>query len=145
MRPSSDHNQFLQSRISSTPGPGIPRAERDTTMSELELSIKALDSSKAAGADEVTNSMIKHLPDAGKQRLLSIYNNALLSGCVPDDWRVGEVVLVLEQNPPTNIENYRPITLISCVSKLMTRILARRISSAVESSSILGPEQQGFR
>ena len=110
------------------------------TMLELESGIKALDSSKAAGADGVTNSMIKHLPDAGNQRLLSIYNNALLSGCVPDDWRVGEVVLVLKKNPPTNIENYRPITLISCVSKLMTRILARRISSAVEFSSILGPE-----
>ena len=57
----------------------------------------------------------------------------------------GWVVLVIKKNPPTNIENYRLITLISCVSKLMTRILARRISSAVESSSILGPEQQGFR
>ena len=77
------------------------------TMLELEFNIEALDTSKAAGADGVTNAMIKHLPVSGKQHLLSIYNNFLLSGCVPDDWRVGEVVLVLKKNPPTNIKNYR--------------------------------------
>ena len=52
------------------------------TMPELEFNIVALDTSKAAGADGVTNAMIRHLPASGKQRLLSIYNNALLSGCV---------------------------------------------------------------
>ena len=69
----------------------------------------------------------------------------LFCPAVLDDWRVGEVILVLRKNPPTNIENYHPITLISCVSKLMTWILACHISSAVESSCILGLEQQGFR
>ena len=89
--------------------------------------------------------MIKHLLVSGKQCLLSIYNNALLFGCVLEDWRVGEVVFVLKKNPSTNIEYYCLITLISCVSKLMTRILDFCISSAVESSCILGLEQQGFR
>ena len=114
-------------------------------MSELEANIKDLDISKAEGADGVTNAMIKNLPQNGKEKLLEIYNNVLLSGCVPSDWRVGEIVLVLKKKPITLVENYRPITLISCISKLMTKILAKRISSAVESSRILGPEQQGFR
>ena len=100
------------------------------TMLELEFNIEALDTSKASGADGVTNALIKHLLVSGKQCLLSIYNNALLSGCVPDDWWEGEVVLILKKNPPTNIENYRLITLISCVSKLMTQILARPITHA---------------
>ena len=55
------------------------------TMAELEINIRDLDTSKAEGADGVTNSMIKHLSFSGKQRLLSFYKNAFLSGCAPDD------------------------------------------------------------
>ena len=89
--------------------------------------------------------MLKNLPEAAEKKLVEIFNNVLISGCVPEDWEIGEVVLALKKNPPTCIENYLPITLISCISKLMTKIIAKRISAAVESSQILGPEQQGFR
>ena len=41
--------------------------------------------------------------------------------------------------------NYRPITLISCVSNLLTKILAKRLSAAVEINDIIGMEQNGFR
>ena len=115
------------------------------TLQELECNISDLNTSKAEGADGVTNAMIKELPLSGRLKLVEIFNNVLLSGCVPEDWRVGEVILILKKNPPTDINNYRPITLISCISKLLTKILARRVSAAVESSKILGPEQQGFR
>ena len=41
--------------------------------------------------------MIKNLPQNGKEKLLEIYNNVLLSGCVPSNYRVGQIVLVLEK------------------------------------------------
>ena len=44
-----------------------------------------------------------------------------------------------------DINNYRPITLISCVSKLWTKIMARRVSASIEVEDIIGPEQNGFR
>ena len=119
--------------------------DAEFSIDELNANISELDITKAEGEDGITNAMIKNLPTVAKEKLLEIFNNALLSGSVPDDWRVGEVVLVLKKNPPTIIDNYRPITLISCISKLMTKMLAKRISAAVESSNILGPEQQGFR
>ena len=57
--------------------------------------------------------------------------------------KVGKVVLMIRKNPPTCIENYRPIN--SCKSKLMAKIIAKRISAAAESLQNLGLEQQGFR
>ena len=45
----------------------------------------------------------------------------------------------------TDINNYRPITLISCVFKILTKILAKRISAALDNEDIVGPEQNGFR
>ena len=78
------------------------------------INIKELDISKTEGTDGITNAMIKNLPQAGKDKLLTIYNNIPLSGCIPEDWKIGEIVLILKKNPPTDIENYRPITLTSC-------------------------------
>ena len=53
--------------------------------------------------------------------------------------------MVFKKPPQTDIGNYCPITLISCISKLITKILAKRISLAVEKNDLIGPEQSGFR
>ena len=52
---------------------------------ELESNIKELDESKAEGNDGISNAMIKNLPDNAKFKLMEIYNNILLSWCVPGD------------------------------------------------------------
>ena len=56
----------------------------------METNIKELNESKAEGNDEITNAMIKNLPDNAKLILMEIYNNILLSGCVPEDWKAGD-------------------------------------------------------
>ena len=66
-------------------------------------------------------------------------------GRIPEDWKAGKVKLILKQPPEMDIANYRPITLISCVRKVLTKLLAKRISEAVGNSNILYLEQNGFR
>ena len=75
-------------------------------------------------------------------KLLDIFNNVFLSGCVPEDWNMGDVVLLVKKNPPSMAENYHPI---SCVSKFLTKILVKLVSLSVESSGVLGTQQQGLR
>ena len=77
--------------------------------------------------------------------LLEMFNNVMTGAQIPSDWKIGDIVLILKKPPRTDINNYRPITLISCVSKLLTKILAKRVSTAVEKEDIIGPEQSGFR
>ena len=55
------------------------------------------------------------------------------------------MVLLLKRAPGSNIDNYRPITLISTISKLMTKIIGVRISKAAESSLLVNESQNGFR
>ena len=59
--------------------------------------------------------------------------------------RLETIVLILKKPPCTDINNYPPITHISCVLKLFTKILAKRVSAAVEKEDIIGPYQSGFR
>ena len=41
--------------------------------------------------------MLKNLPEAAEKKLVEIFNNVLISGCVPEDWEIGEVVLALKK------------------------------------------------
>ena len=102
-------------------------------------------STKAEGLDGITNSMLKNAGTVAHTSLLAMFNNVLVSGRTPSTWKEGDIALILKKPPQTDVSNYRPITLISCVSKLLTRILAQCLSVAVELDDIIGPEQNGFR
>ena len=115
------------------------------TSKELDETISSLQSDKAEGQDGITNEMLKNTGVQARKMILEMFNNIMAGGLVPPDWKVGDVVLVLKKPPQTNVSNYRPITLISCVFKLLTKILAKRLSAAVDKEDIVGPEQNGFR
>ena len=55
------------------------------------------------------------------------------------------MVLLLKRTPATVLANYRPITLISYISKVFTKILAQHISQGVLEVDLLGEHLQGFR
>ena len=112
---------------------------------ELSVAIAQLDVDKAEGLDGVTNSMIKNTGLVARDSLLAMFNNILVSGRTPSTWKEGDIALILKKLPQTDVGNYRPITLISCVPKLLTKILVKRLSVAVEFDDIIGPNQNGFR
>ena len=118
---------------------------KPVTLSELNRNIDNLDSSKAEGLDGVTNGMLKNTGPVACKLLLEMFNNVMSGSQVPSDWKLGDVVLILKKPLNTNINNYRPITLISCISKLLTRLLAKRLSEVIETEDIVGLEQNGFR
>jgi len=86
------------------------------TPKELDDTINSLQSDKAEGQDGITNEMLKNTGVQARKMILDMFNNIMVSGLVPPDWKVGDVVLVLKKPPQTDVSNYRPITLISCVS-----------------------------
>ena len=102
-------------------------------LSELESTLLTLDCSKAEGMDQVTNSMLQNTGPVAREMLLTMFNNVLVGGQSPDSLKEGNLVLILKKPPRTDISNYRPITLISCVSKVLTKMLAQCLSTAIES------------
>ena len=82
---------------------------------------------------------------ANSLMILMLFNNVLVAGINLDEWKAGEVILLLKRPLASNISNYRPITLISCLSKLLTKILANRILSALEDAGVIDDTQNGFR
>ena len=78
--------------------------------------------------------------------VVQLFNLVLNTGIIPTDWSIGIVVpLYKNKGSFDDPDNYRGITLLSCLGKLFTAAINARLTSYLESIGILGDEQAGFR
>lgn len=117
----------------------------DFTYEELKQAIKETSLDKSAGLDRVKNELLKHLPETVERQVLKFFNKVKREKKTPKEWRRGRVRLLHKGKDKTDLGNYRPITLCSCLSKLFTRMLNKRMSEVVEKDKLLPKEQAGFR
>ncbi|KAK7115386.1 hypothetical protein V1264_001263 [Littorina saxatilis] len=118
----------------------------DFTIHELKSSTRQLKNKKAPGKDGITNEMIRHLGSHTKQKLLGIYNQSWNSGVFPFSWKEAILTPVLKKGKDRhNKTSYRPISLLSCLSKLMERMVNRRLQHHLEKNGLINPTQSGFR
>ena len=113
---------------------------------EFEDSLKLLKPKQAPGSDKITNDMLTHLGPLAKKKLLQIFNSSWKSGKIPTIWKKAIMIPILKIGKPRNqVDSYRPISLTSCVCKLMERIINSRLTWILETENQLVDEQGGFR
>ena len=75
-----------------------------------------------------------------------LFNNVLVSGEVPEVWCTGVILPIFKNKGDENSpDNYRGITILSCLGKLFSSVLNNRINMFLEDSGLLAEEQAGFR
>ena len=102
------------------------------TLAELEHSL-SLSKSKSTGTDNIPYEFLKHLTAEQLSSLLNFYNYVYKTG-YPIQWSQGLVIPILKQGKASHLkESYRPITLTNCLSKLLERMVTRRLQEYLES------------
>ena len=77
--------------------------------------------------------------------LATIYNKILLRSCAPEIWTRGKTILIHKGGNPEEPENFRMITLTSCLIKPLHLILARKLESYMITNGYLDEKvQKGF-
>lgn len=75
-----------------------------------------------------------------------LFNKILSTAKIPETWLNGIIVPIYKgKGSRTEADNYRGITLLSCLGKLFTSILNTRITFFVEDTNVLNEFQTGFR
>jgi len=75
-----------------------------------------------------------------------LFNAILDSSCIPESWLLGQIIPILKNKGSIeNPENYRPITILSCLGKLFTTVLNCRMTSFLKTNELLYMNQAGFR
>ena len=116
------------------------------TEEEVLCAIKSLKNGKAVGIDEVRNEFIKHSSPQLISIFCKLFNKVLDTGIVPEQWVQGIIIPIYKGKGDTDqCDNYRGITLLSCVGKVFTSILNKRLTTFIEDNHILLANQAGFR
>ena len=126
--------------------PGNDGLNTDFTIEEISKVVAHLKNGKSPGCDYVINEFIKSaFPKLSKIRCM-LFNIVLSSGHVPDEWSIGYIIpLYKNKGEKHNPDNYRGITLLSCIGKLFTSVLNYRLNKYLDEYKLLGEEQAGFR
>ena len=96
--------------------------------------------------DEIMNEYIKESCNIFLPIYVKLFNLILVSGHIPEFWTVGIIKpLYKSKGDPTLPENYRPITILSCMGKLFTAILNSRLNNYLKENNLLNETQAGFR
>ena len=118
----------------------------DFKMHELISSIRDLKNNSSPGTDKITNEMIKHLPQLGLEKLLQLFNATWKCRKIPSTWQHALILPFAKPNKDaTTPENYRPISLTSCLCKLMEKMVTCRLTCHLEKNNLLNENQTGFR
>ena len=123
-----------------------------TLLTEFHLSdekilkiIRSLNPNKAHGWDEISVRMIKMCDSALIVPLKIIFTNCLIKGIFPDIWKHANVVPVHKKNEKNLKGNYRPISLLPIVGKILEKLIFYSLYSHLVSSELLNPNQSGLR
>ena len=140
-------NTSVRKRLTAVrPSVGGREGEESFTLSELYDAVRQMKSKGAEGADGVAPQMLKHLGPRASGFMLELFNQSWAEGFCPQSWRSAIVVPILKPGKPAGeINSYRPISLTSCLGKVMERMIAGRLSFLAESREWFSDDQAGFR
>ena len=72
--------------------------------------LKAIDVSKATGLDKIPNRLLKIAADVVAPSLTGIFNQSLVTGIFPSDWKMAKVSPIFKNDSKSDLNNYRPIS-----------------------------------
>ena len=118
---------------------------KPVTLPELSVAIRGMSGSKAVGLDGVPiNAVRKCFPVVGPV-LLNLINCTIRTGVFPSKWKVALVVPLHKSGDVGIAKNYRPISLLSVLSKITERVVCNQLTGYLSENKILSDAQFAYR
>ena len=107
--------------------------------------IKFLPNKTSSGHDSVSNNLMKKLSPSILEPLAIIFNKSLETGIFPEEMKMADVVPLYRSKAEYECTNYRPISLLLTISKLLEKLMYKRTYYFLEQTDQLYQSQYGFR
>ena len=124
---------------------GNDTLDRDIDLDDVEEAIQGLKRNKSAGPDQIINEFFLNASVELKLFLVILFNSILQLEYFPTAWAIGCITPVFKKGDKSNPNNYRGISVISCLAKLFTKIMNNRLNEWVEEEKVLSDVHYGFR
>ncbi|XP_017472707.1 PREDICTED: RNA-directed DNA polymerase from mobile element jockey-like isoform X1 [Rhagoletis zephyria] len=122
-----------------------PYLEKEFSYIELEHALQH-SKGKTPGKDRISYPMLRHLPNRCKNILLVLYNKILESGTYPHTWLSATLLPIPKPNQAIdNINSYRPISLLSCLRKILEKMPTKRLMWFLTKNHLISHNQVAFK
>ncbi len=125
----------------------FPQGLENIIASEEEVYdlIKCIDPSKSTGPDGVSPRLLLEAGLGIVPSLTKLINLSLSSAKVPNSWKIANVIPLFKKGEKSDTNNYRPVSLLSCVSKILERIVFKHVFNYLRDTQFISRHQSGFQ
>ena len=118
---------------------------KPTTEKEISLLISSLDPKKTNGPNSIPTDILKLISPTISKHLSNIINISFSSGVFPSCLKEAYISPIHKKDSKLNIDNYRPISLLSNISKIIEKLMHSRLNIFLTKFNCLFNNQFGFR
>ena len=104
-----------------------------------------MSTNKATGMDRLSIKLVKLSAPLITHAMTVIFNKSIVSGTFPCEWKISKVTPVYKTGPREDMNNYRPISVISIVAKTMEKLVYNQLYEYFTKNDMLTTSQHGFR
>ena len=116
-----------------------------TDREEIKSLIMNLPAKNSSGCDEISNNLLKKLCPVLLTPLEIIFNKSLNEGVFPELMKLADISPLFKSKLDNEANNYRPISLLMTISKVLEKIMYQRTYGFMESTGQIYNSQYGFR
>ena len=109
---------------------------RNVTSAELVSVLKKMKVSKSSGLDKIFSKLLKAAGNSIIESLTHLFNLVLSTGIFPDDMKLAKVTPIYKSESKTDCGNYRHISVISAVAKILEKIIHDQLFDFLKQNSI---------
>lgn len=115
-----------------------------TSDSEVCDIILGLSPKHSYGFDEISPAILKTIPEEISPPLAAVVNNCIEEGSFPDELKRAKLIPIFKKGSKTDINNYRPVSLLPVLSKVFERLIYKRLYEFLKRNKIFSNCQYGF-
>jgi len=116
-----------------------------TDPDEIRRTILSLKPKNSSGHDSLSSKLLKQIAHSICTPISFIVNKSLETGYVPKAWKLAKVIPIFKSKVKSIMSNYRPISLLPSLSKVLEKIVHHRLYKYCNMHDILYNNQYGFR
>ena len=138
-KPNNSHLSYLPDRQ-------FPKLQlQEVKFIDLLQVVTELKPKTSAGYDNCSNKILKKIFRNISEPLLHLINHAIRSETFPHEWKVAKIIPVFKKGDKHEMTNYRPVSLLPTVSKIIEKLLIIQLERHIKENDIMYPLQFGFR
>ena len=112
---------------------------------DVKKTIHNIAAKNSCGIDAISTKLIKMIGDDIARPPTLMINQSLSTGVFPDKLKIAKVIPLYKMDDPHLVDNFRPISLLTAISKIFEKIVFNQVYAYFDRNELLYTSQYGFR